>query len=134
MSKKGIMTTLIATGFWGAAAEDVEHVGHDISAAGVGPHVKVWMANLAERFDELETQNARLKTIITEREATIDDLNAPLAAVAVVKFVLECHVDEGMELLRLWDGGEFQEIRDEWDDVPDEVFIGADPLFKQSGE
>lgn len=37
---------------------------------------------------------------------------------------------ETVQLLSMWYQGDFQEMRDTWPDIPDEVFIGADPLFK----
>lgn len=49
------------------------------------------------------------------------------AAVAAIQFALQ--TDESMEFLRLWNEGEFDVIREEWSDVPNEVFIGADPLL-----
>ncbi|QIR16578.1 hypothetical protein [Shewanella aestuarii] len=48
-------------------------------------------------------------------------------AVAAIEYALTA--EEGMTFLRLWNEGEFDIIREEWHDVPDEVFIGADPLF-----
>ncbi|MBW8356677.1 MAG: hypothetical protein K0M54_22925 [Pseudomonas sp.] len=50
------------------------------------------------------------------------------AAVAAIEFALKD--DDGLIFLRLWHGGEFDVIRAEWENVPDEVFIGADPLFQ----
>lgn len=38
--------------------------------------------------------------------------------------------EETVTLLTMWYHGDFQEMRDTWPDIPDEVFIGADPLFK----
>jgi hypothetical protein len=50
------------------------------------------------------------------------------AAVAAIQFAL--HDDEGMQFLHLWNEGDFDVIRREWPDAPEEVFIGADPLYK----
>lgn len=55
----------------------------------------------------------------------------PDPAVAAIKFALTD--DDGSEaatFLRLWLEGDFAAIRRDWDDVPEEVFIGADPLHK----
>lgn len=38
--------------------------------------------------------------------------------------------DNGMDFLRLWNEGEFDSLRENWENIPDGVFIGADPLFK----
>lgn len=40
--------------------------------------------------------------------------------------------DDGMQFLRLWNQGDFDVIRSEWPEAPEEVFIGADPLHKPS--
>ena len=53
------------------------------------------------------------------------------AAVAAIQYALECG-HEGMGFLRLWNEGEFKTLRDEWDDIPEEVFIGADPLHPET--
>jgi hypothetical protein len=47
-------------------------------------------------------------------------------AVAAIEFALED--DSPMEFLRCWFYGDFDAIRREWPDAPEEVFIGADPL------
>ena len=49
------------------------------------------------------------------------------AAVAAIEFALQ--TDESMEFLRLWNEGGFDEIRENWTDVPNKVFVGADPLL-----
>lgn len=37
-----------------------------------------------------------------------------------------------MTFLRCWNEGDFDAIRREWPEAPDDVFEGADPLFKRS--
>ncbi|MBP3998332.1 hypothetical protein [Pseudomonas koreensis] len=58
------------------------------------------------------------------------DLLRPDAAVAAIQFALDD--DDGMQFLRLWNDGDFDVIRSEWPEAPEEVFIGADPLHKTS--
>ena len=53
------------------------------------------------------------------------------AAVAAIQFALELDADECKMFLRYWNEGEFDILREEWGDIPDEVFIGADPLFQK---
>ncbi|WP_339118912.1 hypothetical protein [Halomonas sp. BMC6] len=48
------------------------------------------------------------------------------SAIAAIQFALE--TDEGLAFLRCWNEGDFDAIRDEWPEAPEEVFIGADPL------
>ncbi|MHB0818513.1 hypothetical protein ACYCFK_09555 [Stutzerimonas stutzeri] len=50
------------------------------------------------------------------------------AAVAAIEYALRD--DDPMAFLRCWFHGDFDVLRREWENVPDEVFIGADPLFK----
>ena len=47
---------------------------------------------------------------------------------AAIKFALKNDDCEGLTFLRVWSEGNFAAIREEWDNVPEEVFIGADPL------
>jgi hypothetical protein len=61
--------------------------------------------------------------------ADADVLNSE-AAVAAIQFALDD--DDGMQFLRLWNGGDFDDIRREWPEAPEEVFMGADPLHKPS--
>ncbi|BAU76160.1 hypothetical protein [Metapseudomonas furukawaii] len=56
------------------------------------------------------------------------------AAVAAITYVLANPCEEPLEFLRCWNEGNFDALRKEWENVPDEVFIGADPLFKPSKE
>ncbi|WP_432780698.1 hypothetical protein QZH44_30035 (plasmid) [Pseudomonas corrugata] len=58
------------------------------------------------------------------------DLQGADAAVAAIQFALEDN--DGMQFLRLWNEGDFDVIRLEWPEAPEEVFIGADPLHKPS--
>lgn len=48
------------------------------------------------------------------------------AAVAAIAFALGD--DDGLTFLRLWNEGEFDVIRKEWPEAPEDVFTGADPL------
>ncbi len=56
------------------------------------------------------------------------------SAVAAIKYALEkCDgPSDSMWFLKLWNGGDFESIREGYEDVPDEVFIDADPLFKSA--
>jgi hypothetical protein len=50
------------------------------------------------------------------------------AAVAAIEYAM--HDDDPKAFLNAWMHGDFDVIRREWDDVPDEVFIGAELGFK----
>lgn len=49
-------------------------------------------------------------------------------ALAAIKFALHEPDGEGLAFLRAWLHGAFSEIRRDWPEAPDAVFIGADPL------
>lgn len=53
-------------------------------------------------------------------------------AVAAIQFALE--TDDGLNFLRLWNEGEFDVLRKEWSDAPEDVYIGADPLYKVTSD
>ncbi len=53
-----------------------------------------------------------------------------VSALAAIDFALKD--EDGLIFLRLWNEGEFDVIRTEWENVPDEVFVAADPLFQPS--
>lgn len=60
----------------------------------------------------------------------------PNPAVAAILYALDgtkhnFDVNSQIRFLELWNEGDFQGIRDYWENVPDEVFIGADTQFKQ---
>lgn len=46
---------------------------------------------------------------------------------AVIQFALDD--DCGLEFLRCWNEGDFEAIRNEWPDAPEDVFF-ADPLYR----
>lgn len=49
------------------------------------------------------------------------------ASIAAIQFALSA--ESGMTFLRVWNEGEFDTIREEWPEAPEEVFIGADPRY-----
>ncbi|OLU25466.1 hypothetical protein BVH03_17575 [Pseudomonas sp. PA15(2017)] len=63
----------------------------------------------------------------TDGGTRIED-QRPNAAVAAIEYALGN--DDPITFLRCWHEGNFDALRNEWEDVPDEVFIGADHLFK----
>lgn len=55
------------------------------------------------------------------------------AAVAAIEYALTQGL-EGLTFLQVWHQGDFDVIRREWPDAPEQVFIGADPLHPASVE
>lgn len=77
------------------------------------------------------TYAAGHKDAIAAAAKLVEDyaMAAPDAAGAAIQYVLG--LDDNHEtFLRLWLDGEFDVLRAEWPDIPDDVFIGADTLFK----
>lgn len=77
--------------------------------------------------------------LLSEAEKTESDTRASFqgfenndAAVAAIAFALED--SEGMAFLRCWNEGNFDAIRREWPEAPEDVFIGADPLHKSTSK
>jgi len=56
------------------------------------------------------------------------------AAVAAIEYALGGGMDafDAREFLRMWSHGEFSDIRNYYARVPEEVFIGADPLHPET--
>lgn len=52
------------------------------------------------------------------------------AAIEAMKFALDPRTEEGMDFLRCWMHGQFDAIRKEWPEVPEAVFVGADPAHE----
>lgn len=52
------------------------------------------------------------------------------SALAALKFALQA--DDGMTFLHCWMAGDFDAIRKEWPNVPDTVFVGADPSLSET--
>ena len=51
-------------------------------------------------------------------------------AVAAIEYAL--NDDDPEAFLRCWVEGNFDALRNEWENVPEEVFIGADPLHPET--
>ncbi|MFL1449213.1 hypothetical protein ACI77O_12530 [Pseudomonas tritici] len=63
-----------------------------------------------------------LKTHIAQTQQGQDSFNA------VITYVLANPCESPMEFLRAWNSGEYESLRKEWPDAPDEIYIGADTL------
>ena len=79
----------------------------------------------------------KASTLTNRAAREIERLNdevqfAPHASVAAIAFALED--DDCKAFLRCWNGGDFDAIRREWPEAPEEVFIGADPQHVSTEE
>ena len=126
-SGDGFTLSFIPANGKGGALLNMTQIAHERGAI-TGSKINQVMNEVIDDESSFDIQNERLKVIIAEREETIDSLNnVNNPAVAAIEYALKD--DYSVEFLRLWNEGEFDEIRSGWDNVPDEVFIGADPLF-----
>ena len=88
-----------------------------------GEHL-VLFAQIADHRFPLTTGNF----LIDDDGTLLIEDQSPKAAVAAITYALSN--DDPIAFLRCWNEGNFDALRNEWENVPDEVFIGADPLFK----
>jgi len=59
-----------------------------------------------------------------------DLLHAEAAYNAVISYMLgKGYCEEPLEFLRCWKEGNFDALREEWPDAPEEIYL-ADPLYK----
>jgi len=88
---------------------------------------------LAEGVLILKEENPGAADWFAEAEAALTALPLPPPdpSTAAIAYALENATSDhdGMEFLRCWNEGDFDTIRDQWPDAPEEVFIGADPLY-----
>lgn len=84
------------------------------------------------RVGEKMTEAQMNKADLTAGGAEEDDYLDGDPASAAIAYALQTR--EPMEFLRLWNEGSFEDIRREWPDAPDDVFIGADPLFQPAAD
>lgn len=97
--------------------------------------------SLVLHFQNLIEENADCfdEDVAAEIEVVKDDLLAMEkaaqnnAAVAVIQYIMDGNNvednDDAMLFLNYWNEGKFDNMRRNWENIPDEVFIGADPLF-----
>jgi hypothetical protein len=139
----------------GVNLDEFAAVLKDLSALGLEPSVEkpavILLGQILSSQDPLALANAKgaargyalgvhvmapcegLNEVFDRAAASIQGHLSALnndAAVAAIQFAL--NDDEGMQFLRVWNQGDFDVIRREWPDAPEEVFIGADPLHKSS--
>lgn len=80
------------------------------------------------RVSEKMTEAQMNKADLTAGGAEVDEFIDVDPASAAIAFALQ--TEEPLEFLRLWNEGSFDDIRRSWPSAPDDVFIGADPLFQ----
>lgn len=112
MSAEGMCATILATELINAARQDSEGA---FASETLGWNVSNLLKNWA---GQLSAANAPA------------EFQGNDAAVAAITYVLENRNEDPLAFLHYWFEGNFEALRRDWENVPDEVFIGADPLFK----
>lgn len=82
------------------------------------------------RVSEKMTEAQMNKADLTAGGAEADEFIDVDPAAAAIGYALQ--TEEPLEFLRLWNEGNFEAIRREWPGAPDDIYIGADPMFKPS--
>lgn len=58
-------------------------------------------------------------------------LNSDACFNAVIDYILnKGYMESPLEFLRCWNEGNFEALREEWPDAPEEIYL-ADPLYKE---
>ena len=74
-------------------------------------------AAMLNRIDDLEEE-------VQESQKSDECFNA------VISYILgKGHMESPLEFLRCWNEGDFDALREEWPDAPEEIYF-ADPLYK----
>ena len=112
---------------------DLEVTGSESESKLIAEH----LFKLAYALDD-DTLNYHKDTIGRDNIQSLEELLQPPlesafkeasnidCATAAILYALDD--EDGMDFLRYWNEGDFQTIRNNWPDAPEEVFIGADPL------
>ena len=99
---------------------------------------------LVNEFEEaiLEKMNSEDECTIEDydaaRNALFDAVDPPNPAKAVIDYIMNGNNvednDDAMAFLSYWNEGKFDVLRRNWNNIPDEVFIGADAQFVPGGD
>lgn len=117
----GTAPTMAASDWESRYWKDVERLTHERNALGQA----IADAALAARIYNGEVQLNGPQLIAMCGDLGREAKNG--ASEAAIAYALED--EEGMQFLRYWNEGEFDILRRNWDNIPDEVFIGADSKF-----
>lgn len=117
----GVMVTL--------AALCLAH-GMDMHDAGETELARIWTKVEQIRAKQAaKPKHSALPQQSTPAETPIENN----AAVASIMYVLANPCESPIEFLSCWVHGDFDILRKEWENVPEEVFIGADSQYRPKG-
>ena len=84
---------------------------------------------LAFAYQTIAKMEERIEAIRAERDARAKDAERESAAFnAVITYILgKGSMESPMEFLRCWNEGDFESLREEWPEAPQEIYY-ADPF------
>ena len=85
---------------------------------------------------ELAARKAEKSQAAIVVESVLERLQSDLGnpAVKAIEFALSPDCECGMEFLNCWLHGDFDQIRKEWPNAPEVVFVGAYPTLETNDE
>ena len=77
-----------------------------------------------------------METIVSLHEEAVEELGKTEATYnAVIDYILgKGYMESPLEFLRCWNEGDFEALREEWPDAPEQIYLadplGSHPLYK----
>lgn len=93
-----------------------------------------WEAVAKEQMKIIQDKNEQLDGVIKAMRTAVEKLDeyekSDVCFNAVIDYILnEGYMESPLEFLRCWNEGNFEALREEWPDAPEEIYL-ADPLYK----
>lgn len=93
-----------------------------------------WEAVAKEQMKIIHDKNEQLDVTIKAMQTAVEKLDeyekTDVCFNAVIDYMLgKGYCEEPLEFLRCWNEGNFEALREEWPDAPEEIYL-ADPLYK----
>ena len=95
-----------------------------------------WEVVAKEQMRIIQDKNKQLETALAAMQVAVDELDeyekSAVCFNAVISYILnEGRTEDPVEFLRCWSEGNFDALREEWPDAPEEIYF-ADPLYKEN--
>lgn len=93
-----------------------------------------WEAVSKEQMKIIHDKNEQLDVAINAMQTAVEKLDeyekSDICFNAVIDYILnKGYMESPLEFLRCWNEGDFEALREEWPDAPEEIYL-ADPLYK----
>lgn len=95
-----------------------------------------WEVVAKEQMKIIHYKNKQLNVAINAMQIAVEKLHelekSDICFNAVISYMLgKGRVESPLEFLRCWNDGDFESLREEWPDAPEEIYL-ADPLYKEN--